>query len=311
MDEALDTRQLRLAVRMAAALSRALVPLNPEALRRDSRAPAFYCIHTITGGGAADFLELAGEIGEGARVFAVQAPKKLMNASDHPGRLECVADHHADAIVNAQPDGVLHLGGVSAGALVALETARRLKARGREVGLLVSIDGAPKNTRFAGSPLVYGAKILANLPRALWSDDLDRLRKQIRLKAANLLAGTRGRAARHPIHEVLADFHRYPPGQQIFMTNLYDSIEQTIFAPYDGEVVVYEARVKPILLCDVARFWRGVAARSEIVAVPGTHADVIRAPCARLIAADLKRRLAAADAARREAAVREPARERA
>jgi thioesterase domain-containing protein len=178
---------------------------------------------------------------------------------------------------------------------VALETARRLIQRKREVGLLVSIDGAPKYWRGAGGRVPYGLKVLWNLPRALLHDNWGRLRRQLSLKIDALRATKLGgkTAIHHPIEEVLANFSAYPVHQQRFMTRLYDAIEGATFSPYDGQVVVYEAGVKPILLSQAGQFWRHIARSSQTVIVPGTHQSMIRAPSVRRLADDLRRRLGA------------------
>jgi thioesterase domain-containing protein len=295
MREAKSSEELLLAVRLAAASGKSVVPLTLAALNNEASAPAFFCIHSVTGAGVSDFLDLAQEIGQDIRVFAVQAPRRLMADSDQTDLIDALAESHAGAIARAQPEGRIHLGGWSAGALVALETARRLSQRKREVGLLVSIDGAPKNWRGAGGRLRYGLKVLWNLPRALLHDDRRRLRRQLSLKIDTLRATKLGRKieTHHPIEEVLANFSAYPVYQQRFMTRVYDAIEGATFSPYDGQVVVYEAGVKPILLSQVSQFWRHIARSSETVIVPGTHQSMIRAPSVRVLADDLRRRLGA------------------
>ena len=298
MQDAVDTAQLHLAVRLAAASGSSVVPLTAAAMENDASAPAFFCLHSVTGAGVSDFLDLAREIGPEVRFFAVQVPRRIMKKADHPRLLEFLAETHASAIANAQPEGRINLGGWSAGALVALETARRLRARQREVGLLVSIDGVPKNQRRSGNRLLYWLNVLRNFPRALVHDDWRRLRRQLSLKIDNLRATRIGRGSdgesHHPIEEIIENFSAYPPHQQSFMTRLYDAIESAAFAPYDGQVVVYEAGVEPILLSQAGKFWRRLCRRCQVVIVPGTHQNMIQAPRVPVLADDLRQRLGAA-----------------
>ena len=102
-------------------------------------------MHAITGSSVTDFVPLAEEPGDAAGFFAIRAPKALMIGSDCGSLLRSIARQCAEAILRFQPVGPIHLGGWSSGALVALETARQLQMRGRDVGLLVSLDGATKN----------------------------------------------------------------------------------------------------------------------------------------------------------------------
>jgi thioesterase domain-containing protein len=293
-----DQAQLNLAALMARVSPKIIVPLNEDALSPESTAPSFYCVHAITGAGVTDFSCLAKEVAGGVRFFAIQAPKKLMMDADYGHLLKFIARHYAEAIVKFQPEGPIHLGGWSSGALVAMEISKELTAMGREVGLLASIDGAPKNARITGSRPKYLAKFLWNLPWALLNDDFGRLASQFWFKIHKFRAKTRDRddggLASHPVRETINNYSQYPAYQQRFMRELYDAIERTAFTRYDGAVVVYKATIMPIFLSGVQEFWRGVAPGCEIVNIPGTHANMVLQPYVRAIAVDLKRRLARA-----------------
>ncbi|HWG06559.1 MAG TPA: thioesterase domain-containing protein [Beijerinckiaceae bacterium] len=295
MEHLIESNDLRLAALMARASPRIIVPLNEDALKPGATAPSFYCVHAVTGGGITDFSDLAKEIGPGVRFFAIQAPKKLMINSDYTQLLKFIVGHYVDAIITFQPEGQIHLGGWSAGALVALEIARQLRAKGRDVGVLVSIDGGPKNTRVVGSSLRYTAKVLRNLPRALLNDDFGRLSRRLLFAIKKLLTKARPKqnnsADIHPVQGVVKQFSKYPPYQQSFMMALYDEIEGTVFPPYDGTVVVYKAGINPIRLSGVREFWKRISPNCEVVIVQATHEGLILIPKVRLLAADLKRRL--------------------
>jgi thioesterase domain-containing protein len=295
MNEIMDKDQLRKIALTAGLSSKIIVPLSDDALEPQSTAPSFYCVHPIDGAAATDYVDLAMEIGQGVRFFAIQAPATLMKNADYNDLLNSIAGHYADAIATFQPNGQIHIGGWSAGTLVALETARQLKAKGREVSTLVVIDGAPGNARDSRSRLWYFAKVLWNLPRALPNSNLGRLGRQLLLKVGNLWMKKKPQqmndAASHPLQRFLINFSQYPEYWQAFMVRLYDTIEETAFLPYDGAVVVYESRVKPILLSGVREFWKGIAHHCEVVKVRATHLNVVNWPQVVPLAADLKRRL--------------------
>jgi thioesterase domain-containing protein len=290
----MDKDQLRQIALTAGLSSKIIIPLSDDALEPQSTAPSFYCVHPISGG-VTDYIDLAMEMGQGVRFFAVQAPTALMKNADYNDLLNSIASHYANAIATFQPNGQIHIGGWSAGALVALETARQLKANGREVSTLVSIDGAPKNARDSGSPLLYFAKVLWNLPRALPNNDLGGLRRQLLFKVGNLWRGRKPKqmnnAASHPLQRFVANFSLYPEYRQAFMFELYAAIEKTAFLPYDGAVVVYESRIKPILLSGVREFWKSIAHHCEVVEVRAEHINVVVWPQVVPLAADLKQRL--------------------
>jgi thioesterase domain-containing protein len=291
----MDRDQLRQIALTAGLSSRTIIPFSDDALKPQSTAPSFYCVHPISGAGAADYIDLAMEIGQGVRFFAIQAPTTLMKNADYNDLLKSIASHYADAIATFQPNGQIHIGGWSAGALVALETARQLKANGREVSTLVTFDGAPRKARNFVSPLWYPAKVLWNLPRALRHDYFGQLGKELLFKIRNVrgkkMPLQMNHAARHPVEGFITNFSSYPGYWQAFMTGLYDAIEQSAFLPYDGAVVVYESQIKPILLSGVQEFWKSIAHHCEVVEVQAMHWNVVIWPQVVPLAADLKRRL--------------------
>ena len=97
--------------------------------------------------------------------------------------------------------------------------------------------------------------------------------------------------AGHPVQGFIRNFSLYPEYRQAFMAGLYDAIEKTAFLPYDGAVVVYKSRIKPILLSGVEEFWKSIAHNCEVVEVRATHFNVVNWPQIVPLAADLKRRL--------------------
>lgn len=299
----MDKDQLRQIALAAGLSSKIIIPLGDDALDPQSKAPSFYCVHAISGAAATDYIDLAMEIGQGVRFFAIQAPTTLMKNADNSDLLNFLASQYADAIAAFQPDGQIHIGGWSAGAIVALETARQLKAKGREVSALVVIDGAPKYARNSGSRLGYFAKVLWNLPGALRHEGFGQFGKELLSKFVGLRVknkpqqkpeqepGQVNRADGHPLQRFIGNFSLYPEYWQAFMFALYDAIETAAFLPYDGAVVVYESRTKPILLSGVREFWKSIAPRCQVVGVRAMHFNVVNWPQVVPLAADLKRRL--------------------
>jgi thioesterase domain-containing protein len=84
-----------------------------------------------------------------ARSLGPDQPLYGINANGIDGRETTASDSQAMAlayvneILDAQPSGPLLLGGMCAGGLVAMEVARELLARGREVGPLILLDPPP------------------------------------------------------------------------------------------------------------------------------------------------------------------------
>jgi thioesterase domain-containing protein len=88
------------------------------------------------------------------------------------------------------------------------------------------------------------------------------------------------------------DLSLYPPGQRVFINRLFSALFSYHPEEYPGEVVVYEAKVAPLLyLPQVGRTWHTVAAQSEIVGVVGTHIGIMHDPYVSALADDLRQRI--------------------
>src|SRR6202011_5006412 len=124
---------------------RVILPINDSALSKDSQSPAFYCVHSASGVAGTDFLALAQRFEPSIRFYGIQAPPKRMLDVEFGSSVESLANHYAEALVKFQPKGPIILGGYCVGAIIALEMANNLRARGREVGPLFVIDGVPEN----------------------------------------------------------------------------------------------------------------------------------------------------------------------
>ncbi|CAN7568386.1 thioesterase domain-containing protein [Phenylobacterium sp. LjRoot219] len=283
-----------------------ILPLNASAAAAEAHKPAVYCIHSITGAGGTDFVPLAQHLGEEVRVFGVQAPPERMQDAAFGASVCSLAGHYATVIAEAPPSADLVLAGWSAGAVIALEIAHQLRARGRNVALLVAIDGAPELDR-AGlrrwDPR-YLLAVLARLP-AWWRDtrameprfrasSLRRFRSiLVRLRRAALLGGPQPT----PGLKGLVDLHRYPPAQQQFMARLGDALKAYAPQAWDGPVIVYEARITPAhRLPQYLARWRCVAPQAEAVVLDGNHFTIMREPRVAALARDLRTRIGGASA---------------
>jgi thioesterase domain-containing protein len=288
---------------------RIFVPLTDLALDKHHAAPGFYCVHALSGAGGLDFVDLARRM-PSARVFGIQAPPNRMQDSAFGCSVEAIAAFYADALMQYQPAGPLLLGGWSAGAVIALEMAQRLTAQhGRDVRLLVAMDGAPEGQSGILPPWhpLYLVELAANVPRWIAHEGLFRrgqTRAAMRQIAVKGVAKARAIAARITgrgagrLHAVdgFMDLSPYTPMQRAFMRRLYDALLRYRPLPYAGNVVVYESTVGPLhYLPQVGRVWRRVAAATERVRIAGTtHMNIVRAPYVDALADDLRPRIAQA-----------------
>ncbi|MBV9117236.1 MAG: hypothetical protein JOY63_07715 [Acetobacteraceae bacterium] len=268
-------------------------------------SPAFYCVHSLSGAGGMDFYDLAKRL-PSLRFFGIQAPPKKIADAAFGRSVEAMADYYASALVKHQPNGPFLLGGWSAGAIIGLEIAQNLRARGRDVALFVAIDGAPENVPARHRPWhpVYLLELIGNLPgwlvrgNPVRTEGLRSLVKRTRKKAFALAKnGLRVQAdhatANDDAVEGFMDLSRYPDDQKSFMKRLYTALLEYTPKTYFGDVLVYEARVRPLFkLPQVGRVWRAIAPRANVVRVEGTHLSILREEDVSGLAEDLRIRVA-------------------
>ncbi len=163
-----------------------------------------------------------------------------------------IAQHHVELLISFQPEGPLVLGGWSAGAIIALEMTQQLRTLGRDVPLLIALDGAPCNTG-AGLSVwnpAYSWKLILNLPG--WFKCERRQVHSLRQLMMNLGTAVAFRAQRAlPFRNVQTLYGEairsllgkvgWPSEQMPFVRALHSSLRAYVPARYNGRVLVYEA----------------------------------------------------------------------
>lgn len=282
-----------------------IVPINDSAFANDGLHPAFYCVHSLSGAGGTDFYHLA-KLLPNVRFYGIQAPPKKMADASFGCSVEAMADYYAGALIEYQPNGPFLLGGWSAGAIIGLEIAQNLRARGRDVALFVAIDAVPENTAAGYRPWhpLYLLELIGNVPGWLAAEKLartERLRplaqRVCKKLVALVTAGFAGKAddlsAKGYVVEGFMDLSRYPEDQKLFMKRLYTALLEYTPQTYLGNVVAYEAQVRPLFwLPQVGRIWCKIAPHARVVRVRGTHLSILRENDVGALAQDLQTRIA-------------------
>jgi thioesterase domain-containing protein len=282
--------------------ARIVVPVNDAAADPSNDDPAFYSIHSLSGAGGTDFIALANRLGERVRVFGVQAPPSRVEDPSFGEEVAPLAATYARALADSQPHGPIRLGGWSAGAPIALEVAHQLKRLGRDVDLLVAIEGGPEipHDGLQRWDPRYWLAVVANAPawyadsRALRPDfPIADARRFLEVQLSRLGRGQVSAERKADQHiEQFGSMDHYPPPHRSFMVRLYKAIMRYRPARWDGPVVVYEAAVKPaITLPQYARRWQMVASQVESVEIEGNHVTIMREPRVAQLAGDLGERL--------------------
>ena len=256
-----------------------------------------YCVHPITGD-VVGLRDLASLI-NGYRFYGIQVPSDRMN-SEFSRTVEGMARYYVRLISDSEPEGPITLAGWSSGAIIALEMAHLLRAQGREIPLLIALDGAPCNSggRLPIWHPLYALKLIWNLPRWIRDDRiqdwslrgiLQRLRSKLIIRfgmGSSTIANVDTLDAE--TIQRLFDADGWLPGQKSFIHAMYKAMLAYVPKPYEGRVIVYETRTQPLYhLRQIGVAWRQLATRVEVVSLPGNHSRLILPPTIGIIASHL------------------------
>ncbi len=284
---------------------RAIVPINDCALETVAPRPAFYCVHSASGVAGTDFLDLARRLEPTIRFYGIQAPPKRMPESEFGNSVDSLAEYYAEALSQFQPAGPLLIGGYCVGAVIALAMIDKLCALGREVGPLLVIDGVPENTGTAMSR--WQARYWLELARNVrgWFNHGDLMRSRTLRSLVWSIANNASAIGKGAIGlkrgqklgggyaiEGIMDVSRYPPDHKSFVNRLFGALFAHTPKLYSGNIVVYEATVKPLLyLPQIGHMWRKFARQAEVVEIVGTHISMMHEPYVEALADDMRKRI--------------------
>ncbi|MFF9018125.1 type I polyketide synthase [Streptomyces sp. NPDC014870] len=230
------------------------LPPGVATLREGAGRPFFLVADAL--GNALPYRELAARLApHGDRPVLA-----LERSAARPGTIRALAAAHARTLLRAQPTGPYTLGGWSFGAVVAQETARLLIGHGREVDLLVSLDGYVPDTR--PLPVAAAPDFLLGGVRA----GLDTLLR---------VGPTAGALRRDPEAR-----RRFLAGQAAVLAHRP--------GPVDCPAVLFKADADPRAAARLARRLAGLyPAGLRVVPVAGDHWSMLRPPYVDELAARL------------------------
>jgi thioesterase domain-containing protein len=223
---------------------------------------------------------LARLLGPDRPVFAVRGRGTHGEAPPHDS-VEEMARDYVDEIVAGCPDGVVHLGGWSAGGVIALEVARQLRARGRDVGLVALLDSSipvdttqfPEDVSGLPPAVEYGLDIsLVELARRPPSEQMEYI-----LNHARQLGLVKPDTPLHLVKDTLDNlsrlFHAHVEAVQHYQLPA-DLGRITLFRPQEALSVEGARRDSG---------WSEFAA-VDVRMVPGSHYTMVKEPHVRALA---------------------------
>ncbi|MER6810087.1 SDR family NAD(P)-dependent oxidoreductase [Spirillospora sp. NPDC000708] len=273
-------------------------PLKPTGDRR----PIF--IAHPAGGTTACYRQLIDLLGDDQPVYGLERFEDAPSVEERAAR-------YVQHLLEAQPEGAFRLGGWSFGGVLAYETARQLRAAGREVEFVALFDaGIPLPVDDESDTLARRFSAFADYINETYGLDVTLTYDE--------LSGLDEEAQFALVMERAAPLVDYIPPAALThqLTSHQDtrSLEAYRPEPYDGRVILYYAPEETPWAVRDARYvldgtngFGGLCSDLEIVTIPGVHhLNLLDPPGVEILAAHLEGRLAGR-AAGADGATRRPA----
>lgn len=243
--------------------------------------------------GPTEYLELGKSFDPGQPWHVLFPPFEECKAGPE-GLIKEIALRFADRLDEIQPKGQpIVVGGWCAGVTPALELSRQLRARGRDVPLLIAIDGAPENTGVAEERERIHYQIRNTIHNSRqqgknWPMTTTDLAKRIYAVAANKML----RPEMEVIDKILEVTPNIAP-EDIGPIRRFYAACCACPRPelYDGKVLVIEASYEFHLR--VKQKWKSFANQVEAEVVEGTHDSIVSWKASAKLGEVLNRRLSA------------------
>jgi amino acid adenylation domain-containing protein len=284
------------------------VPIQPA-----GGGPPFFCVAPILGI-VFPYYDLARRVGDAQPFFGMQ-PRGLDGKTPPHDDLVAMAAYYVDAVRKIQPEGPYRLGGWSFGGVVALEMAQQLRGGGADVSLLAMLDTpAPvpsmrpsifQMARFGMDLLVryswrymsdylYLRHAVGPYGDGLGNDSTEDGPRHRHFSLQNVLMhSAMARVMSPDSRKVLLRQAAALPLFRIFRASSR-AIQRYRAAPYQGCVSLFRtaASLRKHGDSDPLMGWGAIAQQGvDVVDVPGTHMDCVRAPNVAVLAEGLRRAL--------------------
>ncbi len=272
---------------------RHLVPMHPS---QPGNGTPFFLVAGMFGN-ILNLRHLGRLLGADREVYGVQARGLYGDEKPHR-RIEDMAATYLEEISQVVPDGPYLLGGFSGGGLVAFEMAKRLRAAGKDVPVVIMLD----------TPL-------PQRPELTYRDRIAMQRIRLQREGVKYIGQWAKNRVSWELELVRRRFHEidetYSPGEF-----KYDAIQDAFLeaaasyqvGTYAGRVLLYRPALDKAYEVAPGRFmnssrelvledqgWSPYVAEIEVREVPGDHDHMVLEPEVRVLASLMRRRLAEID----------------
>ncbi|HEX2077645.1 MAG TPA: condensation domain-containing protein [Longimicrobium sp.] len=274
--------------------SATLVPIH-----EGGALPPFFCVHPA-GGTVFHYAEIARLLAPDQPFYGLQAAG--VHGEAPPLRtVEEMAERYVAEVRRVQPRGPYFVGGWSAGGIIALEMAERLRAAAEEVGTVAMIDTRTPDfhqSRRVMDQVDHYRDFAASLVPSD-AGELDALEAELRaLPADDRLGRLAGWMAARGAGLDAAEIQRIGGSVRVFQAVAAATREHHV-RPYEGRVDLFCAREgtagEGMEAAGIPEKWRALGLTGlEVHAVPGTHTSMVQPPHVARLAAALRDALAEA-----------------
>lgn len=227
-------------------------------------------------------------------IYALRDPLTASPAAS----IEAMAARLCADLMAFQPQGPVSLAGFSFAGLLAYEMARQLRAAGRDIRVLAIFDTGPDQSA-GGGVRALPARVrlcLANLPawiaedliRSMGRDTPGRLWRSLK---KHVRAGFRFRPAAPgvvPKVNHLFDVGDWTPELYAHVENNLRILGSFQYRPYDGDLVLFRARARPLLHAQTWDLgWQSLARSVRVIPTPGNHHTLMLEPHIHYVARSL------------------------
>jgi amino acid adenylation domain-containing protein len=253
-----------------------LVPMGGQ----ESELEPIYLVHPA-GGTVFKYADLARHLAPDRPVYAIQAAG-VTDGAEPLRTVDLMSQRYLEEVLRLQPQGPYYLVGWSAGGVIAVEMAHRLRAAGHEVALVGLLDSSPPNAeKPVPDPVHLYRRLAAGLSSA-GRAELDALEMEIRAfpiddRLPYLARWLGAHGAESRVHEL----DGLKSVVEVFRANVAATRRHPL-APYPGRVTLLcaeEGRGDGWEKVGLPDLWKPfVSGELEVVFVPGSHVTMVAEP---------------------------------
>jgi amino acid adenylation domain-containing protein len=252
--------------------------------------PPIFLVHPA-GGTVFKYADLARHLAPDRPVYAIQAAG-VTDGAEPLRTVDLMAQRYLEEVLRLQPQGPYSLAGWSAGGVIAVEMAHRLRAAGEVVALVGLLDSSPPN---ADKPVPDPVQLYRRLAAGLSSAEpaeLDALVDEIRVLPINDRLPYLSRwLGAHGAESRVQELEGLKPVVEVFRA-IVGAVRRHPLAPYPGRVTLLcaeQGRGEGWENAGLSELWKPfVTGELEVVVVPGTHISMVDEPHVRGAAAAIQ-----------------------